>query len=123
MKITSFRPFLFPVCAVALACHALCAPDDDSSPGRSRFYVTEAASSLAQQGLAAPAPAGSEAAAFQPVPAPGVRFQANLAQATTSPWVDSNAWRFQRGLRKANYDKLPAGSALMAAAEAFTFGV
>jgi hypothetical protein len=35
--------------------------------------------------------------------------------------VDSNLWRFQRGLKKANYAKLPAGSAPLAAAEAFAF--
>ncbi len=48
---------------------------------------------------------------------------ANVAQATTAPWIDSNAWRFQRGLRKVNYAKLAAGGSPLAAAEAFTFGV
>ena len=91
--------------------------------GYGRIYVTNTASSLVEQSLAAPAPTGSESAAFEQVPAPGIRFQANLAQATTAPWIDSNAWRFERGIKKANYDKLPAGSALMAAAEAFTFNV
>src|SRR5207249_425247 len=67
------------------------------------------------------APTGAEAAAIQEVPAPGIRFRANEAAATTSPWVDSNGWRFQRGLKKANYTKLPAGAAPLAAAEAFTF--
>ena len=50
------------------------------------------------------------------------RLRANVAQATSSPWIDSNAWRFQRGLKKVNYEKLPTGSALLAAAEAFAFG-
>ena len=75
------------------------------------------------EGLAATAPTDSEAAAFQPVPNPGIRFQPNEAQATTAPWIDSNAWRFQRGIQKANYTKLPAGSAPLAAAEAFAFHV
>ena len=75
------------------------------------------------EGLAAKAPTDAEAAAFQPVPNPGIRFQANEAQATTAPWIDSNAWRFQRGIRKANYTKLPQGSAPLAAAEAFAFHV
>ena len=42
---------------------------------------------------------------------------------TTAPWIDSNGSRFQRGIQKANYAKLPAGSAPLAAAEAFTFNV
>ena len=95
----------------------------DSSPERSRFYVTRAASSLVDQGLASPAPSGSEAAAFQQVPAPAVRFLPNQAQATISPWVDTNVWRFRRGVKKANYAKLPAGSAPLAAAESFAFRV
>src|ERR1700693_3711257 len=82
------------------------------------IYVTGAASSLVDQGLAAAAPAGSEAAAFQEVPGPAGRMQANEAQATTAPWIESNAWRFQRGMQKANYTKLAAGSAPLAAAEA-----
>jgi hypothetical protein len=49
-------------------------------------------------------------------------MRANVAQATTAPWIESNAWRFQRGLKKVNYEKLPAGSAPLAVAEAFTFG-
>jgi len=88
----------------------------------SRFYVTKAASALIEEGLAAPAPTGSEAAAFQAAPAPSVRMRANVAQATTAPWIESNAWRFERGLKKVNHEKLPAGSALLAAAEAFAFG-
>lgn len=91
--------------------------------GQVQFYVTEAAAGLVQQGLAAAAPAGGDPAAFQQVPAPGIRFQMNEAQATSAPWIDSNGWRFRRGIKKANYAKLPAGSASLAAAEAFTFGV
>ena len=87
------------------------------------FYVTRAASTLVDYGLAAPAPTGTEAAAFQQVPTPGVRVLPNVARATNLPWVDSNGWRFQRGIQKANYAKLPAGSASLAAAEAFTFNV
>ena len=106
------------VCVAALTAVALGAP-----PEATRFYVTDTASSLVQAGLAAAAPTGAEAAAFQEVPAPGVRMVANDAQSTTAPWIDSNGWRFQRGLQKAHYAKLPAGSAPLAAAEAFTFNV
>jgi hypothetical protein len=86
-----------------------------------RLYGGPAATALVSQGLltAAPADAGS----FQVVPAPGLRSVRNDAQATTAPWVDSNGWRFQRGLTRVNYEKLPAGASLIAAAEAFTFGV
>jgi hypothetical protein len=92
-------------------------------PGGSRFYVTSTASRLIDEGLAAPAPTGSELAAFQEVPDPGVRFRPNLARATNVPWIDSNGWRFKRGVQKAHYARLPAGSAALAAAEAFTYSV
>ena len=108
---------LFQTAAAALACIAFSAPVDQGA----QFYLTSTASSLVNEGLASQAPTGSEAAAFQPVPNPGIRFQPNEAQATTAPWIESNGWRFQRGLQKANYTKLPAGSAPLAAAEAFTF--
>jgi hypothetical protein len=87
--------------------------------GRSLFYVTPPAAALVEQGLASAAPIGSAAAGFHEAPAPGVRFQTNQAQASPAPWVDSNLWRFQRGLKRANYAKLPAGAAPLAAAEAF----
>jgi hypothetical protein len=103
--------------ALAVTCGVLAAPAGN------RFYVTRAASSLVDQGLAAPAPTGAEGATFQQVPAPGVSFRPNEGQPTAAPWIDSNGWRFQRGMRKANYAKLPAGSAPLAAAEAFTFNV
>jgi hypothetical protein len=90
---------------------------------RNRLYVTSAASALVDQGLAAPAPTGAEASAFQPVPHAGVRLVPTVARATNVPWIDSSGWRFQRGLRKANYATLPAGTAPLAAAEAFTFNV
>lgn len=88
-----------------------------------RVYVTDAAATLVQQGLALPAPTGADAAGFQAVPPPAVRNVPNVAFATSDPWIESNAWRFQRGLRQANYASLPVGSAGLAAAEAFTFGV
>ena len=82
-----------------------------------------AAAALAAEGLAAPAPA--ETAAFQDVPAPALRNVPNdgYAQVTLAPWVESNGWRFQRGLRRARYAKLPRGMAPIAAAEAFAFEV
>jgi len=91
-----------------------------STPAR---YVTSAASRLVDQKLASAAPADPASAGFQEVPHPGVRFVPNVARATNVPWIDSNGSRFLRGVRKANYSKLPAGSAALAAAEAFTYGV
>jgi hypothetical protein len=88
-----------------------------------RFYGAGAASALVTQGLMLPAPVGPPATAFQSVPAPSSHNVQNVAQATLAPWVDSNAWRFARGLRKVNYDQLPPGSAALAAAEAFAFDV
>ena len=87
----------------------------------SRLYLTAAGSSLVEQGLATAAPA--DAASFQEVPAPGVRYLPNVARATNVPWIDSNGWRFARGMRKVSYANLPAGSASLAAAEAFAFNV
>lgn len=108
-------------CAAALVC--VLALRAQEPPRNSRFYVTSAASSLVTEGLALGAPTGAEAADFQEVPAPGVRFVPTVARATNVPWIDSNGWRYQRGLRKANYATLPAGSAALAAAEAFAFNV
>jgi hypothetical protein len=91
------------------------------SQARTRIAVTPAAAALVDQKLAAAAPTGAEAAAFEEIPAPALRFRVDDARATRAPWVDSNGWRFQRGMKKANYAKLPAGAAALAAAEAFVF--
>jgi hypothetical protein len=91
--------------------------------GPGRVYVTASAAPLVDQGLAGAAPDGAEAAAFQDVPTPGVRYLPNVARATNIPWIDSNGWRFARGIRKARYATLPPGAAPLAAAEAFAFNV
>jgi hypothetical protein len=122
MRTRNTRALVVAAATASLACIAFSEPADNAVEG-SRLYVTSTAASLVSEGLATAAPTGSEAAAFQPVPNPGIRFQPNEAQATTAPWIDSNAWRFQRGIQKANYTKLPAGSAPLAAAEAFTYHV
>jgi hypothetical protein len=85
------------------------------------LYAGPNAAPLVSERLLAPAPA--DPSSFQAVPAPGLRSVRNDAQATSAPWVDSNAWRFERGLRRAHYEKLPAGAAPLAAAEAWAFGV
>src|SRR5262245_31795412 len=99
------------------------APPVAQSAAPSRLYVTAAGASLVEQGLAAAAPAGPDASSYQEIPSPGVRYLPNVARATNVPWIDSNGWRFARGLRKVRYAKVPAGSASLAAAEAFVFNV
>jgi hypothetical protein len=97
------------------------AVEQAEAPGK--LYLTAAASSLVEQGLAAAAPAAPDAATYQEIPSPGIRYLPNVARATNIPWIDSNGWRFARGMRKVSYTKVPAGSAPLAAAEAFVFNV
>jgi hypothetical protein len=108
------------VVAASVICAATIQPAAQSSEP-SKIHVTSAAASLVEQGLAAAAPEGD--ADFQEVPAAGVRFLPNVARATNVPWIDSNGWRFARGLRKARYAKLPPGQSPLSAAEAFFFDV
>lgn len=91
-----------------------------------RVYVTATASALVAEGLALPAPTGSDAPVFQDVPAPSLQNAPNTtgyAQVTIAPWVNSNGSRFQRGISRAAYRTLPRGLAPLAAAEAFAFRV
>lgn len=106
-------------CAAALC--SLLSPAAQQPDNKTRFFVTDPDSPLVAEGLAKPAPTDAAAAGFQELPAPGVRFVPTVARATNVPWIDSNGWRYQRGLRKAHYSTLPAGSAVLAAAEAFAF--
>jgi hypothetical protein len=106
-----------------VATHGVLALTPEQSAAPSRLYLTAAAASLVEQGLAAAAPAGQDAASYQEVPSPGVRYLPNVARATNIPWIDSNGWRFARGMRKVSYMKIPAGAASLAAAEAFVFNV
>jgi hypothetical protein len=103
--------------------HGMLAVAVEQSAAPSRLYLTAAASSLVEQGLAAAAPTGPDAASYQEIPSPGVRYLPNVARATNVPWIDSNGWRFARGMRKVSYANVPAGSASLAAAEAFVFNV
>jgi hypothetical protein len=59
---------------------------------------------------------------YEKVPAPSIQMRISEASATTVPWIDSNAWRFVRGLKKALYEKLPERTAPLAAAEAHAWG-
>jgi hypothetical protein len=62
-----------------------------------------------------------ELAAYERVPPPAMRMQSNIAEATRAPWIETNAWRFQSGTRRALYANVPAGWAALAAAEAFAY--
>lgn len=55
------------------------------------------------------------------IPKPGVRYRMSQAGPTQVPWVDANGWRFERGVTRADYADLPAGSAAIAAAEAHMY--
>lgn len=64
----------------------------------------------------------AEQALREALPSPGIVARAGVASPTRSPWVVANGWRFTRNPgAKYRYD-LPAGKALLAAAEAFAYG-
>jgi len=64
----------------------------------------------------------AQAPGYEKVPPPQLQRRVSEASATTVPWIDSNAWRFQRGLKKALYADLPLGSGPLAAAEGYAWG-
>ena len=64
----------------------------------------------------------AEQASREALPSPGIVARAGLASPTRSPWIVANGWRFTRNPgTKYRYD-LPAGKAVLAAAEAFAYG-
>lgn len=52
---------------------------------------------------------------------PRLAGRANVASATSRPWLDANGWRFLRNPPGKFYYELPAGKAALAAAEAFVY--
>ncbi len=56
------------------------------------------------------------------IPPPGVRYRADVATASTTPWVDANGWRYARSAGKLHFIDASRGSAALAAAEAFVYG-
>jgi len=73
-----------------------------------------------KQGFAATA--FDRAGAVQAV-APKVEYHMDVASATRVPWVDANGWRFERAPGRSFFCEARAGSAALAAAEAFAYGV
>src|SRR4051794_22544722 len=58
-----------------------------------------------------------------PAPVPRVDLREDVARATSSPWVDSNAWRFLRAPSSAFCIDAPGRQSALAGAEAFAYGV
>jgi hypothetical protein len=101
----------------------------------------DAAPSLEQAGIERVAVPANEAAAWQQagfsvvatsarelaerttLPVPGLLPRANRASPTQSPWITANGWRFRRSPDAEYVYELPAGRALLAAAESATYGV
>jgi hypothetical protein len=54
--------------------------------------------------------------------APTVEYRMDVASATRVPWLDANGWRFDREPARAFFYDAPAGSAALAAAEAYAYG-
>jgi hypothetical protein len=55
--------------------------------------------------------------------APAVEYRMDVASATRIPWVDANGWRFARDPARSYFYDAPKGSAALAAAEAYAYGV
>lgn len=66
---------------------------------------------------------GTDTAGYQKAVAPGVRYRMNMASATSSPWVDSNLWRYQRNPEASYLCDVKGKSVVVAMAEGFSTGV
>jgi D-alanyl-D-alanine carboxypeptidase len=55
--------------------------------------------------------------------APRVEYHMDVASATSVPWIDANGWRFERDPKSAYFYDAPRGSAALALAEAYAYGV
>jgi hypothetical protein len=82
----------------------------------------EAADSWRTTGLEVKAVDPAEIAAREALPAPGLLVQPGLASPTRSPWITTNGWRFIRHAGGRYRYILPAGRAVLAAAEALAYG-
>jgi hypothetical protein len=61
-------------------------------------------------------------ASRESLPVPGITARANLASPTRIPWIVANGWRFTRNPGAKYVYELPAGKAVLAAAEAHAYG-
>jgi hypothetical protein len=74
-------------------------------------------------GFSAVAMSAAELEAREKLPTPGLQGQVALASATRTPYVVANGWRFARKTGGKYVYDAPAGRAVLAAAEAFAYGV
>lgn len=63
-----------------------------------------------------------DASKFVKLPSPGVEWRANVAAATSMPWVDANGWRIVRDGQHRYYYDVPWRKSALAAAEAYVYG-
>lgn len=66
---------------------------------------------------------GTDTAGYQKAIGPGVRYRMNMASATSSPWVDSNLWRYQRKPQESYLCDTKGKNVVVAMAEGFATGV
>jgi hypothetical protein len=64
---------------------------------------------------------GQDVANLVKLPPPGVQYRADVATATSAPWVNANGWRIQREPGKKFYYDLPIGAVLPAMAESHAY--
>ncbi len=89
--------------------------------GIERLYVPAAIESAwRQQGFTVSA---FDRAAAVKATTPNVEYHMDVASATRVPWVDANGWQFERKPGRSYFYDAPAGTAVLAAAEAFAYGV
>jgi hypothetical protein len=68
-------------------------------------------------------PLGPEFSGREKLHAPGLAVDMKMASATLDPWVFANGWRFaRRNGGSYVYERLPAGTAVLAGAEASAYG-
>ena len=67
--------------------------------------------------------ADAELTAREALPAPGIVARAGVASPTRSPWIVANGWRATRRPAATYRYDLPAGKGVLAAAEAFAYGM
>jgi hypothetical protein len=83
---------------------------------------TQAVENRSKVRVSASALSDADLTSREALPVPGVTARAGVASPTRAPWIVANGWRFTRAPGgKYRYD-LPAGTAVLAAAEAFAYG-
>jgi hypothetical protein len=91
--------------------------------GVERLYVPpEAVAAWQKAGFTVLPWGDTERAARVALEVPGIAGRAQMASATSRPWVDANGWRFVRNPEGRFRCDVPARSVALAAAEAFAYG-